>query len=168
MAHYFVQICPECDNAIDVDLGITSGLGPPYRLCGRCGSGIQTDRMEWDETNTWGKLWYVVISIIYVGLGSFFGVVSIRGAYHLWHFSPDTGMPLEGPGFRLGLAFGAVFVLLTQANRVIASKKRFREMADQPYVSSLLDLQVFLIPKVAGVFAFFPLVSWLKRLLLDG
>jgi hypothetical protein len=143
---------------------MNSGLGPAFIQCSRCGEVIDSDRSEWPDKTSIGKLRYIFVSIIYVIAGAFFGALCIRGAFHLWQNPGQEQMPPMGPGIAPGIIFGALLVLYVQITRISASIRRSKNQDTLPYRPPLLNLQIFIMPKVLGIMFCVPLLTWLIRI----
>ena len=109
-------------------------------------------------------MWYILISNIYVYAGAFFGALSIRFAFHLWHNPGQDEIPPMGPGIAPGIIFGGLLVLFVQIARVFASIKRSKNQDPMPYKPPLFNFQIFIMPKVAGIMFCIPLLTWLIRI----
>ena len=166
MAAYLISCCTNCSNPVSIDFGIHSGLGPASIQCSNCGEVIETDRSEWTDKTSAGKLRYILFSNIYVYAGAFFGALCIRGAFHLWQNPYQENMTLAGPGIAPGIIFGALLVLYVQITRVFASIKRSKNPDTSPYKPPLFNFQIFIIPKVFGIMFGVTLFTWLIRISL--
>ena len=164
MSFYCISWCPNCHNPVHVDFGSNSGLGPAFIQCSHCDEAFETDRSEWTDKTLAGKVWYIVISHIYVIFGAFFGAISLRGAFHLWQNPGKESFPPMGPGIVPGIIFGALLVLCVQISRIAASIKRAKNEDLILYRPSFLNFQIFLMPKVLGIMFCIPLVTWLIRI----
>ena len=164
MSGYLISCCTNCYNPISLDFGIHSGLGPASVQCSNCGEVLETDRSEWTDKTSAGKLRYILFSNIYLYVGAFFGSLCFRFAFHLWQNPSQDQIPPIGPGITSGFIFGALLVLYVQIARVFASIKRSKNQDTLPYRPPLFNFQIFVIPKVLGIMFSIPLFTWLIRI----
>jgi hypothetical protein len=69
-----------------------------------------------------------------------------------------------GPGITPGIIFGVLLVLYVQITRISASIRRSKNQDTLPYRPPLLNLQIFIMPKVLVIMFCVPLLTWLIRI----
>jgi hypothetical protein len=162
MAGYVLVKCPHCRKPVDAHVGIHSGLGSPVLACWWCGGTYRTNRSEWQDREAPGKLWYLLISLVYVAVGGLLGGITLAGAAHV----------AQHPGeakFRLGehlIAFSAGFLLwamlltLFQLYRIYASVRRGNSRKNRPLRMPPWGSQALLQVKFIGAMFLVAAGTW--------
>jgi hypothetical protein len=121
-----MESCPHCKSAYGAwILGIRSGLGSSTYICKSCRKPFLSGRHEWTELTAFGKLWYCLVSVAYVGFLGFVGGLVCKSVVQFLEEGPkaDKVKP-EGMLYWCGFISLASLVAFLQGMRVVWSLKR--------------------------------------------
>lgn len=148
--------------------GISSLLGPPVVACHRCGTPVATGRVEWCDFDRFGKGWFFGVSILYLAMLGFFGGISTDATYQFVHDGTwKDSLRFSESTFWLGVGVWAMFVVFTQAYRIVSSLRRSQATEQKPLPRSLRSLQIGMQLKCFLLLVLIPALAWLGRLAWD-
>jgi hypothetical protein len=111
--------------------GVTSGLGSSACICGHCGGIFISKRREWADMNVFRRLWYIVVSLIYISF------VAGLGAYAISElFEACTRQSITEADFFVIVLLLAVLLGGFQCVRVLWSRQRSEAREPSQVVAS--------------------------------
>jgi len=136
--------CPSRTSAVDVHfLYLSSLLGPSAVVCHRCGTVVQTDRIEWWMMSGRGRWWFFAVSVFYTVLAFLLGGLSTNTALRFLatgEWRKDWGF--NEPTFWIGGAAWAGLLVLIQLYRISRSFNTQKENEKMPLRRSIWSFQV--------------------------
>lgn len=148
--------CPHCQCPIEVRLfAISSLLGPPQIDCLKCQRGIQLGRSEWPNMTLNGRVWFLLVTVIYmIMVGVLTGNFTDQ-IWQLWSLNERiVNMRTSSPIFQVAACVGACSVIPLQIYRIIASGRRARSEYKLTLSEFLFGLQWNLQAKCLLLFLF--------------
>src|SRR5690348_11486184 len=84
MYHALFLKCRRCERPFEVRMfGLYSGLGPSVIECSFCGKEIDTGRLEWADMSAFTRVYFMVISLLYVGMFALIGGNLLDDVYQM-------------------------------------------------------------------------------------
>jgi hypothetical protein len=162
MAGFVLIKCPHCRKPVDAHAGIHSGLGAPRLACWWCGTVYSTGRSEWRDRPASGKLWYLVLSLVYVAIGALLGGIALAGASHRWQHLGESRFTLGANSIALvvGAGLWGTVIALFQLYRIYASTRRSDSPPQTPGRASPWSFQTNLQAKFLGLIFLVSLLAW--------
>jgi hypothetical protein len=163
-----IDKCPSCEKTLDVHLfGMCSLLGPATTVCRWCGSEVNSGRSEWLLMPLALRMWYVTISVLYIGIVGFLGGYSSNIARSLWsHGTIEDKVPdFLGSEFLTAVVVWSGLALLIQVYRVFASI--LRGNATPRPSRGFWNLQTWLQLKLLILLFAVPIAAWIGRLAIS-
>ncbi len=162
--------CPRCGKTLDFHFfGLNSLLGSPMTVCRWCRSEVTSGRTEWPHMPILQRLWFFLVSSLYVGIVGFLGgynVVIANVLFFKLPFDWDRHPDFLSPPFVTGFAAWGGLTLLLQGYRLFASIHRSNVLPSEPS-RGFWNLQTWVQAKCLLLLMISPLVVWLVRAILD-
>src|SRR5262245_61553647 len=157
--------CPSCRYNFSAGLGANSGLGSSRYRCRSCNTRFQSTRSEWLEMGIGGKLWYCLISTLYVVFIGAIGGMFLRDVLVRLSIidAATASRSLLGPiSIGVGIAIAGL-----QCSRLVLSIRRSKGLDRADLRAGFLSWQTNLQGLVVIGFAAIGLVdraiAWLMR-----
>lgn len=119
--------CWRCKVAVDQHvLYLSTRLGPPSVSCRWCGARVATGRIEWQELGWLGRIWFWLVSAVYLAIAFLLGGLCVTSVTQFWR-GDGTGQSewrLAEPLFLVSGLVACGAVALLQQIRVTRSRMR--------------------------------------------
>jgi hypothetical protein len=155
--------CPFCAAMIEESLiGLSTLLGPSLLQCRKCARLIVSHRREWRDRSMSGRVWYVLISVVYVLVCAVLAFLATLCACAIMR-TPALWVSA------LAAALWAMVILGVQVLRVVRSLRRTR-LVERPAVrATFWSLDFYLPQKVLrGTILSAIVLAFLARLVAHG
>lgn len=118
--------CPHCQFPIEIRLfWVSTLLGPSQINCPKCGGELQLGRSEWADMTLNGRIWFLLVSAIYVLMVGVLTGNFVDQIWQLWSMDARiVNMRTESPIFQTAAYLGGLAVIPVQLYRIIASYRR--------------------------------------------
>ncbi len=118
--------CPHCQCTIEVRLfAISSLLGPSQISCLKCQGEIQLGRSEWADMTLNGRIWFLIVTVIYVLMVGVLTGNFVDQIWQLWSLDERiVNMRTGSPIFQTAAWLGGLAVIPVQIYRILASRRR--------------------------------------------